>query len=136
MSVKNAISRPFCYETLKFNTIDGDLHKGQYAIDANGNYLVRKHPENNYQWIILDPYEVSNIPQQIQGLTQVQIIPNEHCYYYEYKLDDGSDRIVRFQITGKKYKDYEKSGASVLSAKPKPTKKQIDDIKKEDDLWQ
>jgi hypothetical protein len=98
------LQRPFCYETLKFNTSDGDLHKGQYAIDANGNYLIRKHPENNYQWTVLDPYEVSDIPQQIQGLTEVQVIPNEHCYYYEYKLGDGSGRIVRFQITGKKYK--------------------------------
>lgn len=130
------LKRPFCYETLRFDTTDGDLHKGQYAIDENGNYLIRKHPENNYQWIVLDPYEVSDIPQQIQGLTRVRVIPNEHCYYYEYYLTDGSDRVVRFPIASKKYKDYGKEKANVLGDEPKPNKKQINDIKKKDSLWQ
>lgn len=130
------LQRPFCYETYKFNTPDGDLHKNQYAIDENGNYLVRKHPENNFQWTVLDPYEVKNIDEQTAGMTKVEILPNEHCYYYEYALEDGSDRIVRFPITEKKYKDHGEKNSDVLKAKPNPTKTQIAKIKKEDILWQ
>lgn len=128
------LKRPFCYETLKFNTADGDLHKGQYAV-YNGQYLIRMHPENNFQWSVIDPFENPNYKDLIVGLTEVDIIPNEHCYYYEYVLKDGSERIVRFPMTKEEYFGQGKLDADVRKLEPNPTKKEADDIKKEDSKW-
>lgn len=130
------LKRPIQYETLKFDTLDGDLHKGQYAIDELGILHVRMHPENNLQWRVFDPADGHDLTKLSAGLTKVNIIPNEHCYYYEYVLKDGSERIVRFPISKEEYEDGKKKDAvSIDDKEPKPTKSEIDKIKKDDDKW-
>jgi hypothetical protein len=75
------------YETLLFNTPDGDLDVGQYALDGNGTgYYVRIQPktEANFQHVSLK-YDVS-------GLSLVNIIPG-HAYYDEFLTAAGQKAI-------------------------------------------
>ena len=63
------------YETVLFNTYDGDLGIGQYALAENGaGYYTRTKPKNESQFELVDlKYDVSK-------LTQVKII--DGCAYY------------------------------------------------------
>ena len=112
------------YETLKFNTVDGDLHKDQYAIETSfltlpdgtqesiDTIYVRKHPENNTQFVVLDPDNLTS-PSEKQALlstmTKVEIVPGERAYYDEFVLPSG--RIYRVASAKKDYKDLAKVGA-------------------------
>jgi len=99
------------YETLKFDTADGDLDFGQYAVVEGGD-LVRTKPKNEAQFEFVDEnYDVSD-------LNEVKIIEGEHCYYDEFLTAKGAEAvwaeipkempaggIIRIRSNGKKYWD-------------------------------
>lgn len=118
------------YETYKYDTPDGELHKGQYAFTGTV-YLIRNHPENNNQPILIDPREDLDWQTKIAGLTEVSIIPDEHNYYDEFILPNS--RIYRVPSTKNKHdklkdKDQKIAGKNLSNA-------EIADIKKDDDKW-
>lgn len=127
------------YETLKFNTSDGDLHKDQYAVEGEDIY-IRKHPENNENFFCIAhadnkdgvPLTPEEVQAELVGKVEVQIIPNEHQYFDKFKLPDG--RFYRIKTTEKDYKDLAKAGAK--AKEKKVTDQEIIDIEKEDNLWQ
>ena len=100
------------YETLKFDTLDGDLDIGQYAV-TEGGYYIRTKPKTESQFeFVKKEYDVSK-------LKEVRILEGEHCYYDEFLTAVGAevlwgiseDKILpsggklRLQSTGKKYWD-------------------------------
>jgi len=98
------------YETLKFNTADGDLDFGQYAVVEGGN-LVRTRSKDEAQFDFVEELDTT-------GLEEVNIIEGEHCYYDEFLTAKGAEAvwaetpkempeggIIRIQSTAKKYWD-------------------------------
>jgi len=98
------------YETLKFDTADGDLDFGQYAVVEGGN-LVRTRPKDEAQFDFVEELDT-------EGLEEVNIIEGEHCYYDEFLTAKGAEAvwaeipkeipasgIIRIQSTAKKYWD-------------------------------
>lgn len=122
------------YETLKFDTVDGDLHKDQYAF-YEGKYYIRNYPENNAQFSVYipsDPDQSSiDFAQLIAGKTEVHVIEGEHMYYDEFSLPDG--RKYREASTKIKYNNLEKKNAGPRLKKV--TDAEIVQVKKDDNLW-
>ena len=85
------------YETLKFDTADGDLGSDQYASHSDKGYYVRILPKSEGQFTWTD--DIS----KIAGLEKVAVLKGQHCYYDEFRGADG--KTVRVQSTGKKYWD-------------------------------
>jgi len=98
------------YETLKFDTADGDLDFGQYAVVEGGN-LVRTRPKDEAQFDFVEELDT-------EGLEEVNIIEGEHCYYDEFLTAKGAEAvwaeipkeipaggIIRIRSNGKKYWD-------------------------------
>lgn len=125
-------------QTLKFNTVDGDIHTGQYAFHG-GVYYIRDKSELTSQPKELvpvnplfdNPDAVINIPERISGLTEVLVVPNESAYYDFFELPNGE--IYRSKSDKIKYEDLAKSGATKVVKDV--TQKEIDDIKKEKAKW-
>jgi hypothetical protein len=107
------------YETLLFDTPDGDIDIGQYALDGNGTgYYIRTKPKTEAQFDHVDlTYDVS-------ALKRVNIKAG-HTYYDEFLTAKGatywwgkdsphkgkdpsqlpSGSVIRVQTTAKKYWD-------------------------------
>lgn len=121
------------YETIKFDTADGELHKGQYARDGD-NIYIRNKPENNAQFSLFDYDNLLTVEErarELSTMTEVHILPNEHLYFDEYALPDG--RVYREKSDEKSYKDL-----ALKDAKPKTkniTNAEIAKIKKDDGKW-
>lgn len=113
------------YETLKFDTPDGDLDKNQYAINPNGGYFIRRHPKNNFNFVSVEKLDAI-------GMKRVKIL-EEKAYYNEFELPDK--RTLRIPTTGEEYwkvgkvKDYPQPQKEV-------TDTEIKEITKDDKLWQ
>lgn len=118
------------YETIKFDTPDGDINIGQYAKYKNNCYIVRTFQKNNGQFVILDPKEDSEAHNKVKGLTEIHILQNEKMYYDEYLLPNN--RILRVPSKQIEYNSLKRN------KKPEKdlSKKEIDDIAKEDEKWQ
>jgi len=89
------------YETLKFNTTDGDLDLGQYAKAPFGGFYVRRHPKNNYQFL-----HVKEFNPDID-IEEVQIVQGEMMFYDKF-LIPPDNRLLREPSTEKKYRDLAK----------------------------
>ena len=86
------------YETLGFDTVDGDIDFGQYALDESGKgQYIRTKPKSEAQ------FDRVKLPYDVSELQEVQIIPNDHCYYDEFR--DAKGKTVRIQSNAKKYWD-------------------------------
>jgi hypothetical protein len=72
------------YATILFNTPDGDLDAGDYALDGNGGYYVRLVPTTQGQFT--DEPSTYNI----SGLAQVFIVPGGTAYYDEFLTAQGA----------------------------------------------
>jgi hypothetical protein len=73
------------YETLLFDTTDGDLTTKQYAPDGNGTgYYVRTKPATEAQ------FERVDLNYKLAGLKQVNIVPYAHAYYDEFLTAQGA----------------------------------------------
>jgi hypothetical protein len=59
---------------MRFNTPDGELDKGQYAVFIDG-FLVREHPKNNRQPMFKETLDTA-------GLTEVTFV-EEGAWYHE-----------------------------------------------------
>lgn len=123
------------YETLKFDTSDGDLGKNQFA-RWKGQTYVRQHPKNNHQFIIFgisNTNETETETLDTTGMEEVQVIDERGAYYDEFRLPDG--RTLRVPSTKKKYWDTAK-----IANHPQPSKEvsteEINEITKDDGLWQ
>lgn len=115
------------YETFKFDTPDGELHKDQYA-KYGDVYLIRNHPENNNQPTIIDPREDLDWQTKIAGLTEVNILENEKMYFEEFLLPNN--RIFRQNITKNKFiKTFTKIPEKEIS------NAEIANIVKDDSKW-
>jgi hypothetical protein len=79
------------YETVRFNTADGDLDFTQYA-RLDGGYIIRDRPkqESNFRWAE---------SADVTGLEEVRIIGK--AYYNRFRSASG--KIVRVPTTGNDY---------------------------------
>lgn len=124
----------YSYETVKFDTPDGDLHKGQYA-EFKGNYFIRDHPENNAQPTIYrtedDRGNKIDLKDIIKGLEKIEILKDEHMYYDVFELPDG--RLYRAQSPKSSYDSLKvKNSPKVVKS---VTEKDILKIKEKDHEW-
>ncbi len=74
------------YETLLFDTADGDLDLTEYADDGNGTgYYIHTVPKNQgqFQWIDLNLKDMASNVYKIAGLKKVNIIAG-NAYYDEF----------------------------------------------------
>ena len=98
------------YETLKFDTLDGDLDFNQYVVQDNG-YYVRTKPKDEAQFEFVETLDTT-------GMEEVNIVEGEKCYYDEFLTAKGanaiwkeapeempSEGILRLPSTGKDYWD-------------------------------
>lgn len=121
------------YETIKFDTPDGDIHRGQYAV-WEGRHIMRLYPENNHQFTILEAQDDQefDIPKMIDGLEEIQVLEGEKMYYDEFELPEG--RKLRMPSTQRKYRDL-----AIKTSEPRKkdaTLSQITKFKENDHLWQ
>ncbi len=83
--------RVVSYETLLFDTVDGDLDTAEYALDGNGTgYHIRTVPKNQgqFEWIDLNFKDMAGNVHSITGLSQVKVIPG-NAYYDEFLTAAG-----------------------------------------------
>jgi len=106
------------YETLRFDTADGDIALDEYALDESGkDYYIRTKPKSEAQFEYVPaiddgkPYDVSN-------LKLIKVLKDKRCYYDEFLTAVGAEAIwkevpdelpsggvLRIQSTGTKYWD-------------------------------
>ena len=76
------------YETLLFDTKDGDLDIGDYAPDESGiGYYYRAKPKNEAQFDWTDNVSL------IKGLHKVKIVAGGHAYYDEFLTSNGASKL-------------------------------------------
>lgn len=112
------------YETILFDTPDGDLGDGQYADSGKGFFYVRRSPKNNSQFVF-----VKNIDPLIDK-TLVHIIPG-FAYYDEFILPNG--RCLRIKSSQQNYKSLAIKGALPLTKDI--TAQEVIDAQKDDVKW-
>ena len=95
------------YETICFDTSDGDLDIGQYA-EAEGGYYVRTKPKSEAQFEFATSTDISK-------LDKVKVKGEKCGYYDEFQGQDG--KIKRVPSTSKKYWDTAKIKNYPQSAK-------------------
>ncbi len=126
------------YSTLIFDTPDGDLDFGQFALTENKKgYYIRTKPKNEAQFEIVDlKYDVSK-------LKEVKILSG-HAYYDEFLTAVGatilwavgsihagkdpsqlpSGSVFRIQSTAEKY-----DSLRIVKGAPQPSRTETVDIK-------
>ena len=128
------------YQTIKFDTPDGDLDKDQFAVNPKGGtfvknsgievnvprWFIRNAPKNNSNFATTDD------PKDIDGKTEVGIISFDGAFYDEFVLPD--ERVYRIPTTNQKYTE-----VSFVKDTPQPSKivddTEILEIIKDDSLW-
>jgi len=121
------------YETSLFNTSDGDLAIGQYALDEIGTgYYIRTKPktEAQFDWVPLT-YDVSKLTQvkiigkayydeflTATGATNLWTTGSSYAGLYYSQLPSGS--VVRIQSNATKYK-----GLTSTPNYPQPVRTEI-----------
>jgi hypothetical protein len=81
------------YETVRFDTVDGDLSKGQYAqADTNSYYIA--NPESGYNFLTVPKDEID-----ISGMTEVKIVGK--AYYSVFK--NAKKERIRVRYDAEKY---------------------------------
>lgn len=85
------------YETIKFDTDDGDLALDEYAINSDNSWYIRDIPKANGQFIVTENKD------NIIGKKKVNIVC-ERCMYYSefYNIKGETERILYNKI------DYDK----------------------------
>jgi len=89
--------RVISYETLLFDTPDGDLDIGEYALDGNGTgYYIRtkSKTQGNFEWIDLNFKDMAGNVHSIVGLTLVKILSG-NAYYDEFLTAAGVTSLVQ-----------------------------------------
>lgn len=114
------------YETLKFDTIDGDLDINQFA-RVKGGFYIRTTPKNNSQFTFTTDVEL------IQGKQEVGILEGENCYYHQFELPDG--RLFRELCTRSDYLSLGTTSTTSIQPIKEVTDREIIDITKDDILW-
>lgn len=115
------------YETLLFNTPDGDLGTDQYALDGEGKgYYIRTIPKNAGQ------FEHVELSYDVSKLVLVKIIPG-HAHYDEFLTADGAKAIwrdkIKLPIDGKvRIKSSTKKYNSLRTVKNAPQPKRTESV--------
>lgn len=129
------------YETLLFDTKDGDLDADQYAIDETGEgYYIRTKPKDQAQFDYVPIKDDKGNVYDVSKLTEVKIVKDGHAYYDEFLTADGakglwddkslyfmadpsqlpSGSVLRVQSNAKKYWD-----TAQIKNYPQPEKTEI-----------
>jgi len=75
------------YETLLFDTPDGDIGIGEYALDEEGTgYYIRTRPKDEAQFNWVD------LKYDTKGLVEVHIVSG-HSYYDEFLTAEGATNL-------------------------------------------
>lgn len=94
------------YATLQFNTLDGDLDMGDYALDGTGNgYYIRTVPTTQGQFIHigLNLKDLQGNTYSISGDKLVSIVAGGKEYYNQFLTAQGC--IDDYTPTSKYYED-------------------------------
>ena len=77
------------YETILFDTKDGDLDIGDYAPDESGiGYYYRTKPKNQAQ------FDWTDNASLVKGLHKVKIVADGHAYYDEFLTANGATNFM------------------------------------------
>jgi len=112
------------YETLLFNTPDGDIDRNEYAV-VDGAFLVRRHPKNNAHVVRVEQLNTT-------GMTEVSVVPLQRAYYAEFVLPSG--RRYRERITRQQY--FDATTRTPTNPRKDVTAAEIADIVRDDASWQ
>lgn len=84
------------YETLLFDTPDGDLGNNEYALAEGDGYYIRTVPKNQGQFIRigLDRKDDEGNVYNLTARKIVSLIPNAHAYYDEFLTAYGQNEIM------------------------------------------
>lgn len=75
------------YETVMFDTLDGDLDLDQYAVNPAGGYFIRTVPKDQGNFNIAYDSATSS---PIVGKTEVKLVCEKCAYYQNYVAYDGT----------------------------------------------
>lgn len=112
------------YETCKFNTPDGDIDVGQYAVSESGRFIIRREQKNNGNTL--------NEKQKnaVLDLQEVTFSPIERKYFHEFLMADG--RIYRIETAKDEYYNIAKNN---IIPQKELTDVEMSKIKQDDLLW-
>ncbi len=82
----------FSYETYRFDTVDGDLDLNQYAINSQGEFVVRSQPKDVTQFYL------STSTDEIIGKTLVNIVGKNY-----YNVFTNNEKTYRLQGDAEQY---------------------------------
>ena len=113
------------YETILFDTLDGDIDKDQFC-RWKGGFLIRNNPKNNANNFFVERLDTD-------GMEEVFITDEKGAYYDEFILPSG--RKYRIPSTKSNY-----DPMRTVKNYPQPSKEvtdtEITEIIKDDGLWQ
>ncbi len=94
------------YETLLFDTLDGDLDVNQYALDGNNTgYYIRTVPKDQDQFIHIgldlreDSISGTGALHSLASLNLVRLVPRQHAYYDEFLTAAGQIALAASPMT-------------------------------------
>ena len=127
------------YETVLFDTNDGDLGKNEFCYRGKkwikvvgsddqlvDSWWVRKHPKNNFNFVI------TTDPSDIAGKKEVFVSDPKGAYYDEFILT--KDRILRRPSIKNEY--YKLQIKDQKQPEVELSKTEVADVIKEDSSWQ
>ena len=94
------------YETVRFDTSDGDIDLNEYALNPSGGFYIRRVPKDEGNFSIV-PDSATSSPTV--GKQLVSVLCERCAYYQEFQGFDGTKK--RIQYTQKAYKDLGKKDA-------------------------
>lgn len=131
------------YETILFDTLDGDIDVGQYALDEDKvGYYIRTRPKTEAQFDWVPLVDDNGVEYDVSKLTEVKIAKG-HAYYDEFLTAAGatnlwtatsihagkgpsqlpSGSVLRVQSNAKKYWD-----TAQIKGHPQPTRVEMVEI--------
>ncbi len=75
------------YETIRFDTADGDLGLDEYARDPEGGYYIRTRPPTEAQFEHVDE------EYDLGARKEVRILEGTHAYYDEFLTAAGAEAL-------------------------------------------
>lgn len=79
------------YETVQFNTQDGDLGMDEYAVKGEGEWFVRTVPKENGQ------FGSTNSFDDLKGKKEVEVVCERCAYYSEFSTRKGERVRVPYE---------------------------------------
>src|SRR3990167_2839748 len=102
------------YETVAFETSDGDLGMNEYAIAREGEWYIREVPKNERQFVS------TTSPSAIVGKQEV-FVTNGNAYYSRFENKNGD--VLRYSMSKTEY-----DGLRYIPEYPQPKKRELQSI--------